>query len=328
MVPLSETSVRSIHVNASADSSDTTCVPCSAFILAELPKYTGRTSKRLATAPFFKYKLFATYAYGYGFTPFLIHDSQIEGGNLLWTTVFLTLNEMYSHYGFMPRELWLQLDNTGKENKNETMRAICSWLCATFKFERVTVFFLIKGYTHVIIDQIFGVITTHIKHMEILVPSVLQEQIDAVLAKVKNQSYQAKPTRFQHCLFDFKKLVADLGGSIPLHGLCNRKGYSDGLGDFKSLHEFVFLPSASVDGNGAVSHHRTSSIADWWPEEAGEGVAVLKKAPSAARKVDLSPMHPIKHWEFHNANSVRLTINDSKQSGKRSWTLFQIELKT
>jgi hypothetical protein len=310
MVQLSETSVRSIHVNASADSSDTTCVPCTAFILAELPKYTGRTSKRLATAPFFKYKLFATYAYGYGFTPFLIHDSQIEGGNLLWTTVFLTLNEMYSHYGFMPRELWLQLDNTGKENKNETMRAICSWLCATFKFERVTVFFLIKGHTHVIIDQIFGVITTHIKHMEILVPSVLQEQIDAVLAKVKNQSYQAKPTRFQHCLFDFKKLVADLGGSIPLHGLCNRKGYSDGLGDFKGLHEFVFRPSASVDGNGAVSHHRTSSIADWWPEEAGEGVAVLKKAPSAAPKVDLSPMHPIKHWEFHNATSVRLTIND------------------
>ena len=148
----------------------------------------------------------------------------------------------------MPRELWLQLDNTGKENKNETMRAICSWLCATFKFERVTVFFLIKGHTHVIIDQIFGVITTHIKHMEILVPSVLQEQIDAVLAKVKNQSYQAKPTRFQHCLFDFKKLVADLGGSIPLHGLCNRKGYSDGLGDFKGLHEFVFLPSAMSMG--------------------------------------------------------------------------------
>ena len=48
------------------------------FLIAELPKFKGRTSKKLGSMPFVKYKLFGTYSYGYGFTPFLVPSCQSE----------------------------------------------------------------------------------------------------------------------------------------------------------------------------------------------------------------------------------------------------------
>jgi hypothetical protein len=277
----------------------------------ELPKFKGRTSKNLANKPFFKYKLFASYSYGYGFTPFLVHESQKEGANLLWTSIFLTIQAQYDKYRFMPKELWIQLDNTTKENKNETMRAMAAWLCATFKFQRVRVFFLLKGHTHVVIDQIFGVITTHIRKAELLAPSALVREIDAVLGPGSgNEVYDAVPVKFLHCLFDFDKMIEGIGGSTPLKGLCNRRGYSDMLGSFDGLHDFLFSACSNPEMHGAAGQHRTSSQADWWPSEAGEGASVLKRQPSTIPQVSLAGMNKRNSWEYKGSTSVRSTIHE------------------
>ena len=125
----------------------------------ELPRLLKRRAKELNNIPFFGLKLMATFAPGYGFTPFLVHDSMYSGANLLWTVVWHTIVAMQTQFGYLPDELHLQLDNTSGENKNETMIAIGAWLVASGYFKRVRVFFLMVGHTHIIIDQIFGVIT-------------------------------------------------------------------------------------------------------------------------------------------------------------------------
>ena len=52
-----------------------------------LPKFKFRAPKCLNGRPFWSYKLMATYAYGYGFSPFLVHNSQNMGANLTWTVL-------------------------------------------------------------------------------------------------------------------------------------------------------------------------------------------------------------------------------------------------
>ena len=144
----------------------------------------------------------ATYAYGYGFTPYLVHDSQKIGANLTWTVIWLTLCDMRDKFGFWPAVLHITLDNTTGENKNATMIAMCAWLVSSGKVQQVRVLFLPVGHTHILIDHIFGVITVGLRRTELLVPSALVRNIDTTLAE--NPQYMAKPVRILNCLFDFK----------------------------------------------------------------------------------------------------------------------------
>ena len=48
----------------------------------------------------------------------------------------------------LPKKLFLQLDNSAKDNKNPYVMAFCSLLIARRVFKEVTVGFLIIGHTH------------------------------------------------------------------------------------------------------------------------------------------------------------------------------------
>ena len=103
-----------------------------------LPKFKFRVPKKLAGRPFWSYKLMATYGYGYGFTPYLVHSSQSMGANLTWTVLWLTLCDMRKHYGYWPQTLHITVDNTTGENKNETLLVMCAWLVASGKVKQVS----------------------------------------------------------------------------------------------------------------------------------------------------------------------------------------------
>ena len=230
-----------------------------------LPRILKTRAKELQCLPFFGLKLMATYAPGFGFTPFLVHDSMYAGANLMWTVVWMTINAMHAHYGFLPDELHLQLDNTSGENKNETMVAIAAWLTAAGYFKRVRVFFLMVGHTHIIIDQIFGVITKYIKGRELLDVPALRNAIDATL--VKNPQYEAKQTRLLHALFDFKAFAKEgLGGLHPMKYLCGHPTYWDEVGGWNGFHDFLFEEN--------TVRMRQSSQAPY-----AEAAATLKKHP-------------------------------------------------
>ena len=69
----------------------------------ELPKGGFRTPKELAGKPYWSYKLMAVFAYGFGFMPYLIHNSQTMGANLTWTVLWLALCKMRTERGYWPQ---------------------------------------------------------------------------------------------------------------------------------------------------------------------------------------------------------------------------------
>ena len=63
----------------------------------------------------------------------------------------------------LPKKLFLQLDNSAKDNKNRYVMAFCSLLTAKKVFKVVTVGFLIVGHTHEDIDAHFSYLSKLLK---------------------------------------------------------------------------------------------------------------------------------------------------------------------
>ena len=76
----------------------------------------------------------------------------------------------------LPRHLRLQLDNSAKDNKNQTMMAFCSELVSRGVFETIEMSFLKVGHTHEDIDAFFSKVSKQIKHIDInSLPSLMAE---------------------------------------------------------------------------------------------------------------------------------------------------------
>ena len=260
----------------------------------ELPRVYKNRTKDLQNVPWFGLKCMATYAPGYGFTPFLVHDSMYAGANLLWTVVWLTLGNMQAHFGYLPAELHLQLDNTSGENKNETMVVMAAWLVQMGYFKRVRVFFLMVGHTHVIIDQIFGVITKSIKARQLLEVRQLVECIEGTL--LANPQYCGKPVQLPQAMWDFKSFCkATLGGVKSLTYLTGNPLYFDEQGGWGGYRDFLF------DEKGM--RMRQSTQAPYL-----DAVVVLSVAPPANAWPKLAANKLPDAWRKKGGKDVRTTI--------------------
>jgi hypothetical protein len=62
----------------------------------------------------------------------------------------------------LPPTLWIQLDNTAKDNKNRYVFSYCHSLVDMGLFQEVEVNFLPVGHTHCDIDQLFSRISVHL----------------------------------------------------------------------------------------------------------------------------------------------------------------------
>ena len=113
------------------------CICCDAMTqkTVELPKYNTRRYRLPKNAagclPKWGFKLTATYCFGYGFIPFLTHDSLVHGPNLVWTVIWESVCRLRNHHGHYPDVLFFLLDNTTGENKTEIMFAMGAWLVAS-----------------------------------------------------------------------------------------------------------------------------------------------------------------------------------------------------
>ena len=63
----------------------------------------------------------------------------------------------------LPKKLFLQFDNSAKDNKNRYVMAFCSLLTARRVFKEVTVGFLIVNHTHEDIDAHFSYLSKLLK---------------------------------------------------------------------------------------------------------------------------------------------------------------------
>lgn len=73
---------------------------------------------------------------------------------------------MYFHHRVdrQPTTLYLQLDNTSKQNKNRYVFAFLAWLVVLGLLTDVLVSFLPVGHTHEDIDQMFSRFNSYLRH--------------------------------------------------------------------------------------------------------------------------------------------------------------------
>jgi hypothetical protein len=75
-------------------------------------------------------------------------DNVAKDGNLLPTILLDYLARVKAERGFLPPVLYLQLDNTARENKNKFVMTFLSLLVERGVFEKIKVNFLLVGHTH------------------------------------------------------------------------------------------------------------------------------------------------------------------------------------
>jgi hypothetical protein len=133
----------------------------------------------------------------------------------------------------LPRKLFLQLDNSAKDNKNRFVMAFCSLLTARRIFKEVTVGFLVVGHTHEDIDAYFSYLSKLLKRRNTYVLA------DLMKAFMDSQKTVAFIPEVAQEVADFKKYVKDFH-----HDGVNAL---TGLGE---MHIFKFFVEADGDDRG------------------------------------------------------------------------------
>eukprot|EP00966_Prymnesium_polylepis_P145128 3351300-Prymnesium_polylepis.1 len=116
-----------------------------------------------------------------------------------------------------------------------------AWRVATGRVKQVRIFFLMVDHTHIIIDQIFGVVSVNLRGKEILLPQELIENIDASMAKKPTQ--MAQPVTWLRCVYDFWAWSKQMDMySTVAAGAFKRQGLADEDGTYAGMYDFIFNP--------------------------------------------------------------------------------------
>ena len=133
-----------------------------------------RTPKKLQEENFIQFHLVGCMVFNgkmcprvYFTTPNIYNDA-----NLTITII----HHVLTHWsGKLPQVLYLQLDNTSRENKNQIVFGYLSMLVEMRTFQKVKVGFLIVGKTHDHIDQMFSHFSITLKRKNVgILPSLIE----------------------------------------------------------------------------------------------------------------------------------------------------------
>ena len=225
------------------------------FMLPKLSR--KRLPKELARKNLFNCKLYGVFIYGYGMTCYVLHESVGGGPNLTCTALYRALMDAFNSGRPLPEVLHFQLDNTGSENKCITVFCFAGWLVSKKWVKRVRIFFLMKGHTHVIIDQCFGSITKSIRSNNVLSLDDLLQHIWKVINNSKK--YQGRKVERMHHLFDFASFFSNAHTGIG--GFATSNFNPDGYHDFHvtlndeghavlNLKRYASTPDFVAEANG------------------------------------------------------------------------------
>ena len=109
-------------------------------------------------------KLYAGILHGH-FAACFTYAANLRGGSNVQVKITHQMLELYlndSPGNRLPSTLWLQLDNTVKDNKNRYVFAYAQMLVDSSLFQHVEINFLPVGHTHCDIDQLFSRISVHL----------------------------------------------------------------------------------------------------------------------------------------------------------------------
>ena len=147
----------------------------------------------------------------------------------------------------LPRTLYIQLDNTTRENKNQTFLAYLCMLVDKGIFDKIKVGFLLVGHTHDQIDQMFSTFSRRLGRNDAF---TLEEMMSIV-----KESYTPRP---EVChlkeTYDFRRFTQ--GG--PSEECCIKK-----LNDFSFQHQFL-IKKKSYQRTYLYGKQYVTSL-DWVP---------------------------------------------------------------
>jgi hypothetical protein len=100
--------------------------------------------------------VYGVMVHGIGTWAYVYHDNVRQGTNVTVDVLFRTLAAIEDSGRTLPDTLYIQLDNTVKQNKSKFFMSYLAWLVKTGAFKRIVVSFLPVGHTHEDIDQLFS----------------------------------------------------------------------------------------------------------------------------------------------------------------------------
>ena len=150
----------------------------------------------------------------------------------------------------LPPILYIQLDNTARENKNSTVFGYLSMLVEQGVFRKVKVNFLLVGHTHDHIDQMFSTFSRQLsRHDAFTLPKLFDVICDA---------YTPRPNVLHlKEIYDFKRYIAD-GGEENVKVLAQ-------LNNISFNHVFLILKN-NISGCTLLYAKQYSSSPQWEPE--------------------------------------------------------------
>jgi hypothetical protein len=147
----------------------------------------------------------------------------------------------------LPDNLYLQLDNSAKDNKNKYLMAFLSLLTARGIFKEIQVGFLLVGHTHEDIDAYFSHLSKALKSKNTFVLA------DLMKAFMQSQELSFMPELIQE-VGDFKSFISGYQ--------CSGAASLIGLGD---KHLFKFF--VDNDGVPVMTYKKSATDAHWLPRD-------------------------------------------------------------
>ena len=183
-------------------------------------------------------------------------------------TVHAVQHVLNSWEGPLPPVLYVQLDNTSRENKNKFTMAYFNMLVEKGIFKKIKIGFLLVGHTHDQIDQMFSRFSVKLNRQRAFRLDSLEEII--------LDSYTPKPEIiFVDEVADFKKFASDRDQPNPEQ---ISKNVLETLYGIREQKQFRIREVVGPDGFTKAKFHakHLSTTEDW-----GESVPFLRYIPTS-----------------------------------------------
>ncbi len=167
-----------------------------------------------------------------------------QGTNVIMDVLMRVLQDLKDAGHKIPKKLYIQLDNTCKQNKSRFMMGFLAHFILTGVFERILVSFLPVGHTHEDIDQLFSRLVTALRNRD---ARTLSELCTIIKSAYKDKSGNHTQTEVVESVANFSDWIKELINEF------------DGISQFRQ-----FLFKWNQDKSKVLLRVRTDTTsADW-----------------------------------------------------------------
>lgn len=185
--------------------------------------------------------LMGALVHGFGVFGFTYMPNIKHGANLVIEVLHRVLDTVWKEglNTYLPDVLFLQVDNTTKQNKNKYLFGYLALLVEWNCFETVIVSFLMVGHTHEDIDQIFSRVATYLRKHNAVSRA---EFLEAFAASYKARRHEEDSRKFTANI----EQAANMSDLFDNLNILNPMGSSEKRDGITKFHQFKFVKEAGV----------------------------------------------------------------------------------